>query len=136
MAQRATSLTVLSLLLAFGLSLAASAFDRAGEPNAASIERLLREAQAGEAPGLPSLLSLRDAAILDVELLELERIAPSRWVAEIVLLADYGPPPPSVLGFERLRRGRYRLLLEQDGAELGLLRISPMGRVHALPAAG
>lgn len=123
------------MLLSVGLTSPAPASERLATPTAASIESLLRDMLVEDDLDMPSLMVLQDAMLLDFELVVLDQVSPPRWHAEIVLLFDFGPPPPSILGFERIRRGRYRLVLKQHGTDLGLSRFTPVARVHPLPVA-
>ena len=71
---------------------------------------------------------------MEFELVELDQVSPSRWHAETELVFDFGPPPPAVLGFERVRRGRYWLVLTRQGEPFELLRFAPIAEVRPLPA--
>ena len=127
-------LALLSLLLTAGVSLATWAVERQAGPSAERIERLLRDLLAKEDGSGPSLHFLGNAKLLEFRLLELEPGARSRWHAEIEVLSDFGPPPPDVFGFERIRQSRFGLILEERGEALELLRFTPLSRVHPLPA--
>ena len=127
-------LALVSLLVLPGFSALAPASETAVRPNERSIEALLRSALARDEVALPALLPLKSARMMEFALARLERVTSSRWHAETEMLFDFGPPPPAVLGFERIRRLQYRLVLERDGEAWRLKRFTPMGRVHPLPA--
>ena len=127
-------LALVSLLILPGFSALEPASEASARPTEQSIEALLRDALAREEVALPSLLPFKSARMMEFGLVTLERVTSSRWHAETEMVFDFGPPPPAVLGFERLRRGQYRLVLERVGEVWRLKRFTPMGRVHPLPA--
>lgn len=126
-------LTVATVLLAASLNLPACASDRPGQPSAASIETLLREALASDAVELPSLIPFKEARLMKFELVELDPGSSGRWHVESDLQFDFGPLHPSVVGFERIRSGRYRMVLKRKDAGLELIRFYPVGSVRPLP---
>ncbi len=101
-------LAIVSVLLSIGFSPPAPASDNLGVPTPASIETLLRERLAEDDTSMPSLIPYKNAVLMEFGLVVLDWVSSSRWHAEIDLLFDFGPPPPSILGFERQRRGRCR----------------------------
>ena len=123
-------------MLAVSFATPAPASDKLARPTAASIEKLLRDMLAQDELELPSMIPLKHAVLMEFGLVDLYHVTPSRWQAEIELLVDFGPPPPSILGFERVRRGRYWLVLNRQGERLGMSRFSPIARIHLLPARG
>ena len=127
------TLVLLSSLLSVGAVSTANAWDPDGAPRASSIEDLVRERLENGGPALPSYVIIPSVVVEGFDLVTLERISRSRWLAEAELLIDHGPPAPSVIGFERVRRGRYELLIERRGAAFVLLKISAAGRIHPLP---
>ena len=124
----------LSFLLIAVLPSKAPASDRVSEPTAAEIEWLVRTAISEEHDRLPSLLPLRGADLLKFRLVSRDRTSATRWQTVIDLLLDFGPPTSSVLGFERIRAGRYWLVIDNNDGRFELWRFSPVGRVHPLPA--
>ena len=100
-------------------------------PTATQIEKFLRKAMANEHPRMPT--AFWTATLMNFELRRLERITQSRWIVVTELLFDFGPPPPAVLGFERQRRGHFRLVLDRENGRLKLNRFAPMGLLHPLP---
>ncbi len=110
-------------------SLAAAAEDR---PTASQIETLLRDALTNNRIFVPSFY--RNAKLKDFELLKLEGVASSRWYADVEMLFDFGILPPTIVGFDRERRGRYTLILQRQDTRLELLRFTPNAKVHLLPA--
>ncbi len=123
-----------AILLAVSFATPAPASDKLAQPTAASIEKLLRDMRAKGEPELPSMIPLKYAVLMEFGLVSLHQVSPSRWQAEIELLVEFGPPPPSILGFERMRRGRYWLVLNRQGERWGMSRFSPIARIHLLPA--
>ena len=128
------TLALASLIVLTGFSALVPASEEVPAPSARSIESLVLGALAQEEVALPSLLPLKDARLMEFGLVKLQRFTSSRWHAETEMLFDFGPPPPGVLGFERLRRLHYRLALERAGETWRIKRFTPMGRVHPLPA--
>ncbi len=124
------SLPVALLLSCFAVSVLAS--DRSS-PSSAGIERLVRDALAKDEVELPSLLPLRNATLLDFRLVGLQQASQTRWLAMIDMLFDFGEPSPFVIGFQRVRHGRYRLVLQQQNGQLELTRFTPVARIHPLP---
>lgn len=151
-----TSLAVLSLALSLGCTSPAPQADKPTVPTAASIEQLLRDRLApievislGPMPlnllktilpyptvpraRLPSLTPYKKMELMAFKLLDLVPVSASRWQAEIEVQFDFGPPPPAVLGFQRLHRLRFHLLVKQRGERLALLRFAPVAGLHPLP---
>ena len=110
-----------------------SASDRSALPGSASIEQLVREALSADAVELPSLLPLRNAGLLDFRLIGLQQQSPERFIAMIDMVFDFGKQPPFVVGFERVRHGRYRPVVQRRGTRLELTRFTPVVRIHPLP---
>lgn len=81
-----------------------------------------------------SLMAFENAEILDIDLVRQERLSGFQWVVEIELEADFGPAPAAVIGFERMRRGRYRLILARPDGQLKLRRFTPIAQIESLPA--
>ena len=119
------------MLLIANITTVQAASDDSEPPTEMQIESFLRKALANEDSRVPP--AYWSATLMDFELQKLEWITPSRWVVETELQFDFGPPPPTVLGFERLRRGRYRLILYRESGQLQLKRFSPMDGIRLLP---
>lgn len=79
------------------------------------------------------LTALKNAEVTDIDLIRQDRVSGSLWVAEIELEADFGPAPSAVIGFERVRRGRYALVITRPDGQLKLQRFTPIARVESLP---
>ena len=126
-------LLCMSMLLSACATGAGPASEQAAVPNAASIERILRDKLADDDPGRPGLNPYGNAILMEFRLVDLERVSSTRWFAQTELLFDYGPAPASVMGFERTRRGRFELRLDQQDAQLRLTRFTPVGTVQLLP---
>ncbi len=127
------SLTVVSMLLSVCFKTPALASHKMAVPTAPSIEKLLREWLADDDFRMPALFPYKSAVLMAFRLVNLDQVSSSRWHAEIELLFDFGPPPPSIVGFERIRLGRYRLVLNQQDERFGLVRFSPVATVRLLP---
>ncbi len=125
-------LTIVSMLLSACLMTTTPARDQPVMPNAASIEKLLRDTLANDGTDTPGLFPYEDAVLMEFRLVDLEQVSSSRWQAETELLFDYGPAPAWVMGLERIRRGRYKLRLDQQDARLLLTRFTPVGTVQPL----
>jgi len=108
--------------------------DDQAAPTAAGIEKLLRESLAKDDFSLQGMVGFKNAALLEFELVKLEQLSPSRWRAATNLVFVFSPPPASIKGFERVRRGRYQLVLGQQGEQFGLVRFSPTATLHLLPS--
>ncbi len=128
------ALLCISFLLISVLAPKAPASDQVSEPTAAEIEWLVRTAISEENDKLPSLLPLKSAELLKFRLVSRNRTSSTTWQAEIDLLFDFGPSPSSVLGYQRVRAGRFRLVIDHNDGRFELSRFSPVGRVHPLPA--
>lgn len=100
-------------------------------PTTAQIEQLLKKAITDDKFYLPP--AYKSADLLEFDLQKLEPLARSQWIVDADILFDFGPPPSGVLGFERLRRNSFRLILKEDQGQLRLKRFSPRGEVRALP---
>ena len=121
------------LVLLLGTMVSPAAFDKPAAPTAAQIETLLRTALTSDQLYVPSLY--RRAEIKEFELRGLDGGLAPKWHAEVELKFEFdNPPNPSIKGFERQRRAVYRLIILQSGESLTLLRFTPVGRVHLLPA--
>ena len=127
------SLAVVPMLLSVCFNTPALASDNLAVPTAPSIEKLLRERLADDDFRMPSLFLYKSAVLMAFRLVNLDQVSSSRWHAEIELLFDYGPPPPSIVGFDRIRIGRFRLVLNQQDERFELVRFSPIATVHPLP---
>lgn len=128
-----TYLAGIAMLLYVGAVTPVSALGQYSEPDAAAIEKLVRDTLGREEYGLPSLLPYKNAALIEFELLSLEQVTSSHWHARIQMLFDFGLPPPSIVGFKRIRRGSYRLVLKRQDGRLTMRRFTPVGRVYLLP---
>jgi len=73
---------------------------------------------------------------VEFRLLDLVPLSPERWRAEVALLFDHGPAPRAAPapGYERLRAGRYQLVIGARDGALALVRVTPKGGIHLLPA--
>ena len=125
---RTTTLFVGLTLVLLSATFSASALDRSTAPTAAQIETLLRTALTGDQPYLPSMY--RRAVLQEFELRMLDGVLAPRWLAEVELLFDFGPPAPAIIGFQQHRRAIYRLIIKQQGDRLQLLRFTPVGTIH------
>lgn len=103
---------------------------RSVAPTPDQIEALLQRAQAETHPRLPP--SYWQAELLDFDLKELEPTNAVRWIAIVELAFDFGPPPRSVIGFERERGGAYRLVLDRQDGDFDLKRFAPLEAVRPL----
>ena len=128
-------LVAVSLLvsLTFGPAASAGERDEWHAPKTPSIEQLVRERLENDASSLPSFVIGPKARIEAFDLIWIEQVQSTRWIAEVEMLLDFGPPLAAVIGYERRRRGIYELVLEQRDGDLTLTRISPKGRLHPLP---
>ena len=134
--------TVAALLMLLATTAnGAGASEKAPAPTAAQIEALLLRALTGAANRqalsdrrayVPSLY--RNATLQRFELRELDGALAPRWRADVDLRFELGEPAPGIVGFQRHRRGLFRLVFERHGEQLKLLRFNPVGRVHLLPA--
>ena len=123
------------LILLLGTMVSPATFDKPAAPTAAQIETLLRTALTSDQLYVPSLY--RRAEIKEFELRGLDGGLAPKWHAEVELKFEFdNPPNPSIKGFQRQRQRRavYRLIILQSGESLNLLRFTPVGRVHRLPA--
>ena len=127
------SLSIALILLSVSFKVPALASEELARPSEPGIEKLRREILADDNPDMPWLDSYRNATLLAFRLVDLHQLSPSRWQAEIELLFDFGPPPPSIIGFEQLRLGRYRLVLKNQDQRMRLILFSPVATVHLLP---
>ena len=100
-------------------------------PTAMQIEEVLQMAMVDEHPRMPT--GFWTATLVEFKLRQLEQVKPFRWIVVTDLLFDFGPPPPAVIGFERRRRGQFRLVLEQENRRWKLKRFAPMGGIRQLP---
>lgn len=126
------NITIGLFLLFMSFSFCAFASDRSYAPTSLQIENLLRESLSDGRTYVP--LMYRKAVLKKFKLLKLEGISQSRWYAKIELLFDFGRLPPTIVGFERLRSGRYWLAIQAQGKRLVLTRFSPISEIHLLPA--
>lgn len=129
-----TSLVALSFLLGVAITSPLVASDRSSRPSASSIEQLLRELLAKRSGEPRSLIPYRDAELMAFGLVVLDRLSESHWYAEIDATFDFGPGPKAVLGYERVRGGRYEVFIKQHDGTWRLQRFNPKGRVQPLPA--
>ncbi len=127
------NLSIVLILLSVWFKVPALASDELAPPTAPSIEKLLREWLADDDLDMPWLDSYKNADLLAFLLVDLHQVSSSRWHAETELLFDFGPPPPAIVGFEQIRLGRYRLMLNRQNQRMRLMRFSPVATVHLLP---
>ncbi len=126
-------LSIVLISLSVWFKVPALASQELARPTTPGIEKLLREFLADDDPNMPWLDSYRNATLLTFRLVNLHQLSSSRWQAEIELLFDFGPPPPAILGFEQLRLGRYRLVLNSQDQQMRLILFSPVATMHLLP---
>jgi len=124
----ALAVAVLALTAAGG----AAASNVIGPPSGVEIEQLLRDTLADAGP--PSMVGHRGALLLDFDMQTIDRIADNRWLVVAELDLYFQEQHRSVLGFERRRKGLYRMWVERDGETWRLSRFHPMGRVLPLPS--
>ena len=129
------SLSIVAILLSACVKTPTPGSDRTAAPSAASIEKLIRGRLKKDDVDRPGLFPFENAVLMDFRLVDLEQVSSSRWRAEIGLLIDYGPAPPSVIGFERIRLGLFKVRLDRQDANLELTRLTPVGTVQPLPGA-
>ncbi len=127
------SLSIAMILLSVWFKVPALASEELARPTEPGIEKLLREFLADDDLDKPWLDSYRNATLLAFRLVNLHQLSSSRWQAEIELLFDFGPPPSAILGFEQIRLGRYRLVLNSQDQQMRLMLFSPVATVHLLP---
>jgi len=94
------------------------------------IERLIEDALDRNVVQPHSLTILENAVILDVDLIRRQKWTPEQKVVVVELEVDFGPAPPGVIGFERLRRDTYWLVLETVDGALAIKRFAPMLKVE------
>ena len=129
-----SSLAAVAVLLLVGCAGPAPPSQELGMPTAASIEGLVREKLAKDDFENSLQNPFKKPVLLNFGLVELDQVSPTQWHAEIELSLDFGPPPPSIVGFQQIRRGRYELMLKPQGKRWALFRFHLIGRVHPLPA--
>lgn len=136
-------LAALALLVATASAGRAAGLDADPAPTAAQIEALLQRALTGadnrtslsdRRAYVPALY--RNATVRRFVLRELDGALAPRWRAEIELDLEVGDPPNGVIGFQKQRRGLFRLVFERRNDRLKLLRFNPVGRAELLPANG
>ncbi len=127
------SLSIVLISLSVWFKVPALASEELARPATPAIEKLLREFLADDDPDMPWLDSYRNATLLAFRLVDMHQLSPSRWHANIELLFDFGPPPPAILGYERIRLGRYRLVLNSQDQRMRLMLFSPVATVYLLP---
>lgn len=108
--------------------------DRSERLTESMIGAVIDEALSRDQISPHALTALAEAEILRIDLLRQEALSAAQWVAVIELEADYGPAPPAVIGFERVRQGQYRLVLVRQDGRLILQRFTPMAGRELLPA--
>lgn len=121
-------------VLALTAAGSATASNVIGPPSGVEIEQLLRDTLADADAGPPSMVGHRGALLLDFDMQMIERIAGNRWLVVAELDLYFQEQHRSVLGFERRRKGLYRMWVERDGETWRLSRFHPMGRVLPLPS--
>lgn len=77
-----------------------------------------------------SLTMLKDAEILDIAIERHEQLSNVAWVAEIEVTADFGPAPKGVIGFERVRSQRFRLVGKSHNKNMQLERFTPIAEIE------
>ena len=124
---------VLTIVLAGGGS-TESSVDRIEKFSETMIAGLFEDALSQDVIEPYSLVALENAEVLDIDLVRQERLSGFQWVVEIEMEADFGLAPAAVIGFERIRRGRYRLILARSDGQLKLRRFTPIAQIESLPA--
>ena len=130
----ATRLAVLAAVAVQALwAYSVRAAEPAAAPTEAEVATLVRETLADPSGEALNWRDFEGARVLDFELLGLQRIGPGRWRADVDMVLDFGPAPAAVLGYQRERRGLYRLDIRRDGDGFSVLRFNAAGSVQRLP---